>query len=74
MGLLSGMASMEHSLEASSMCIFAWRELGFLLKTKHTLTHFDQQEQPSVHHARSAAARALPAAPGAGVKQRQPAA
>eukprot|EP00964_Phaeocystis_antarctica_P127015 scaffold90679_cov69-Phaeocystis_antarctica.AAC.1 len=75
MGLLSGVA-LEAVLHryASAVCIFAWRELGFLLKTKHTLAHFNQQEQPSVHHARSAAARALPAAPGAGVKQRQPAA
>eukprot|EP00964_Phaeocystis_antarctica_P039029 scaffold22320_cov63-Phaeocystis_antarctica.AAC.2 len=76
MGLLSGVAleAVVHR-EASAVCIFAWCELGFLLKTKHTRTHFNQQEQPSVHHARSAAAHAKPATPGASVdKQRQPAA
>ena len=44
--------------------LFAGRDLGFLLRTKHTLTHFNQQEQPSVHHARGAAAHALPACRG----------
>ena len=44
-------------------------------QTKPYLSHFDQQEQPCVHHARSAAAHGLPATPGAGVdEQRQPAA
>ena len=29
------------------MCIFAWHELGFLLKTKHTLTHSISRSNPA---------------------------
>eukprot|EP00964_Phaeocystis_antarctica_P039027 scaffold22319_cov71-Phaeocystis_antarctica.AAC.2 len=46
---------------------------GALEAVLHIEKHPLCQEQPSVHHARSAAAHAQPATPGAGVdKQRQP--
>ena len=37
----------------------------------HTLTHFNQQEQPNGHHARCAAAHGLPATRGAGFDKQQ---
>ena len=83
-GLLSGGALEAVLRDKASSVHHFWGlcAFGFFWKTKrairpkqkkHTLAHFNQQEQPCVLRARSAAVHALPAILGAGFdEQRQP--